>query len=51
MRIVQKVLDEDRSKSFKTHPEKKSIAEQFCYGNTLPLIIKLEKLIQIFLVL
>ena len=42
-------LCEGRSKSSKPHPERKTIAEHFCYGNTLPLLKKKkqEKLIQI----
>ena len=34
-------------KSSKPYPEIRVIAEHFCYGNELPLLIKLEKLIQI----
>ena len=36
-----------RSESSKPHPERSAIAEHFCWGNTLLLLIKLEKLIQI----
>ena len=36
------------SKSSHLHPEKRAEAKNFCCGNTLPLFIKLEKLIQIF---
>ena len=35
------------SKSYKLHLERGATAEHFCYGNTLPLFLKLEKLIQI----
>ena len=42
---------EGSSKSSQPHPERRAIAENFCCGNILPLLIKLEKLIQIFLVL
>ena len=35
------------SKISKAHPERRGIAEHFCGSNTLPLLIKLEKLIQI----
>ena len=38
---------ESRFKSFGPYPERRAIAEYFCYGNTLPLLIKLENLIQI----
>ena len=41
---------EGSSKSSKPYPEKEPV-EQFCCGNTQPILIKLEKLIQIFLVL
>ena len=40
---------EGHSKSSTLHPERKAIAEHFFYGNTQPLCIKLEKLIQIYL--
>ena len=42
MRVVQKDSE--------PHPERRVITEHFCCGSTLPLLIKLEKLIQIFLV-
>ena len=38
-----------RSKSFQLHPKRIAIAEYFCCCNTLSLLIKQEKLIQIFL--
>ena len=38
------------SKGFKLHPESKDIAE-YCCGNTLPFLVKLEKLIQIFVLI
>ena len=38
-------------KKFEALLRKKSMVEHFCCGNTLPLHIKLEKLIKIFLVL
>ena len=38
------------SKSFSLHQERRDIAGDFCCGNTQTLLIKLEKLIQIFLV-
>ena len=38
-------------KKFEASPKKKNIAGYFCCGNTLPLLIRLEKLIQIFRVL
>ena len=41
MRVVQKVLNLNE----------KSRAEHLCNGNTLPLFIELEKLIQIFIAL
>lgn len=40
---------EGRSKSSEHHPERRAIAEHFCCGNTLPLLIKLEKVSQISL--
>ena len=43
-------LYEDSSKSLKPHQIRRDVAEHFSCGNTLPLLIKLEKLIQIFLV-
>ena len=44
------ILYEGYSKRSNPHPERKAVAEHFCHGKTLPLLIKLEKLIQIFLV-
>ena len=38
---------EDRSKSSKPHPEKRNITKDFYCGNTLPLLTKPEKRIQI----
>ena len=40
-------IDEVCSESSSSHPERRAIAEYFC---SIPLLIKLEKLIQIFLV-
>ena len=40
----------DRSKISKPHPRRRAIAEHFCCGNTQALLMKLEKLIQIFLI-
>ena len=40
---------EDCSKSSQPNPERRTIAEHFCCGNTLPLFVKLENLIQISL--
>ena len=34
-------------KSSKTHQERRAKADHLCYGNSLPLFMKLEKLIQI----
>ena len=36
---------EGRSKSSKPHSERRALAKDFCGGNTLPLLTKLEKLI------
>ena len=38
-----------RSKSSMPHPERKAIDENFYYSNTLPPLIKLEKLIWVYL--
>ena len=46
-RIYFETLSKGHSKSSKPHAERRSIAEHFCRGNTLPLLIKLEKLIRI----
>ena len=40
-----------RSKSSKPHSERRVIAEHFCCGNILPLIIKQEKLIHIYVLI
>ena len=51
---IQKVLSltqNDAFKKFLASPRMKIIAEHFCCGHTLLFLIKLEKLIQIFLVL
>ena len=34
---------EGQSKSLKSHPERRAIAEHFCFSNILSLLIKLEK--------
>ena len=38
---------EGRLKSSKPQPERRVIADHFCYGNALLLLIKVEKLIEI----
>ena len=40
--------NEGCSKSSKPYPERGTIAEHFCCGHTLPLLMMLEKIIKIF---
>ena len=49
MKVIKKNKQKKQKKTthFKPHPERRAIAKHFCYSNTLPLLIKLEKLIQI----
>ena len=44
---IKKYFYESRSKSSKPHSERRAITEHFCCSNTLPLLLKLEKIIQI----
>ena len=44
-------MDEGRSKSSKPQPERRANAEHFCCDHTLAFLIKLEKLIQIYVLI
>ena len=48
---LKKYIHEGHSKCSKPHPERSVIADPFCCGNTLPILIKLEKLSQILVLI